>query len=89
MGRKSRVLILNEKDDLTQFNNACIVSLSKTDLDNLKLLQQYLPEDLNREDFTDSEKEVIEKYNEFIDSLKQKNKSSIVTIDFGLKRIKV
>ena len=89
MGRKSRVLILNEKDDSTQFNNACIVSLSKTDLDNLKLLQQYLPEDLNREDFTDSEKEVIKKYNEFIDSLKQKNKSSIVTIDFGLKRIKV
>lgn len=89
MGRKSRVLILNEKDDLIQFNNACIVSISKTDLDNLKLLQQYLPEDLNKEDFTDNEKEVIKKYNEFIDSLKQKNKSSIMTIDFGLKKVKI
>ena len=54
--RKSRVLILDKKDDLSQFNNACIVSLSKTDLDNLKLLQQYLPEDLSKENFTDKEK---------------------------------
>lgn len=87
--RKSRVLVLNEKDDLNQFDSACIVSLSKTDLDNLKLLQQYLPEDLNKKDFTDNEKEVIKKYNEFIDSLKQKNKSSIITIDFGLKKINI
>ena len=87
--RKSRVLILDKKDDLSQFNNACIVSLSKTDLDNLKLLQQYLPEDLSKENFTDKEKEVIEKYNDFLDSLKTKNKSSIVTVDFGLKKIKI
>lgn len=87
--RKSRVLVLNEKDDLNQFDSACIVSLSKTDLDNLKLFQQYLPEDLNKKNFTDNEKEVIKKYNEFIDSLKQKNKSSIITIDFGLKKINI
>ena len=74
---------------MSQFNNACIVSLSKTDLDNLKLLQQYLPEDLSKENFTDKEKEVIEKYNDFLDSLKTKNKSSIVTVDFGLKKIKI
>ena len=87
--RKSRVLVLNETDDLSQFDNACIVSLSKTDLDDLKLLQQYLPEDLSKNDFTDKEKEVIKKYNEFIDSIRTKNKSSIVTIDFGLKKIKI
>lgn len=87
--RKSRVLVLNEADNLTQFDNACIVSLSKTDLDDLKLLQQYLPEDLFKNDFTDKEKEVIKKYNEFIDSIRTKNKSSIITIDFGLKKIKV
>ena len=46
--RKSRVLVLNEADNLSQFDNACIVSLSKTDLDDLKLLQQYLPEDLSK-----------------------------------------
>lgn len=86
--RKSKVLILSEADNLTQFDNACIVSLSKTDLDNLKLLQQYLPEDLSKNYFTDKEKEVIKKYNEFIDSVKTKNKSSIITIDFGLKKIK-
>lgn len=87
--RKSRVLVLNEADDLTQFDKACIVSLSKTDLDDLKLLQQYLPENLSKNDFTDKEKEVIKKYNEFIDLIKTKNKSSIITIDFGLKKIKV
>ena len=87
--RKSRVLILNEADNLTQFDNACIVSLSKTDLDDLKLLQQYLPEDLSKSDFTDKEKEVIKKYNEFIDSVRTKNKSSIITIDFGLRKIKI
>lgn len=87
--RKSRVLVLNEADNLSQFDNACIVSLSKTDLDDLKLLQQYLPEDLSKSDFTDKEKEVIKKYNEFIDSIRTKNKSSIVTIDFGLKKIKI
>ena len=87
--KKSRVLILNEADNLTQFDNACIVSLSKTNLDDLKLLQKYLPEDLFKNDFTDKEKEVIKKYNEFIDSVRTKNKSSIVTIDFGLKKIKI
>ena len=87
--RKSRVLILNEENNLSQFDNACIVSLSKTDLDNLKLLQQYLPEDLFKNDFTDKEKEVIKKYNEFIDLVRTKNKNSIVTIDFGLKKIKI
>lgn len=87
--RKSRILVLNEADNLSQFDNACIVSLSKTDLDDLKLLQQYLPEDLSKNDFTDKEKEVIKKYNKFIDSIRTKNKSSIVTIDFGLKKIKV
>ena len=87
--RKSRVLVLNEADNLSQFDNACIVSISKTDLDDLKLLQQYLPEDLSKSDFTDKEKEVIKKYNEFIDSIRTKNKSSIVTIDFGLKKIKI
>lgn len=86
--RKSRVLVLNEADNLTQFDNACIVSLSKTDLDDLKLFQQYLPE-VSKGDFTDKEKEVIKKYNEFIDSVKTKNKSSIITIDFGLKKIKI
>lgn len=86
--RKSRVLVLNEADNLTQFDNACIVSLSKTDLDDLKLFQQYLPE-ISKDDFTDKEKEVIKKYNEFIDSVKTKNKSSIITIDFGLKKIKI
>ena len=39
--RKNRVLILNEKDNLAQFDKACIISLSRTDLDNLKLFQQY------------------------------------------------
>ena len=87
--RKNRVLILNEKDNLAQFDKACIISLSRTDLDNLKLFQQYLPEDLSKNSFTDEEKEVIQKYNEFIDSLKTKNKSSIIQIDFGLKKIKV
>ena len=84
--RKSRVLVLNETDDLSQFNNACIVSLSKTDLDDLKLLQQYL-QDLSKND--KEKEEVIKKYNEFIDSIKTKNKSSIVTIDFGLKKMKI
>ena len=87
--RKSRVLILNEKDNLNQFDNACICSLSKTDLDDLKLLQQYLPKDLLKDDFSDEEKEAIKKYNEFINSLKTKNKSSIITIDLGLKKIKI
>ena len=87
--RKSKILILNEADNLTQFDKACIVSLSKTDLDDLKLLQQYLPEDLSKNDFTDKEKEVIKKYNEFIDSVRTKNKNSIITIDFGLKKIKI
>ena len=74
---------------MAQFDKACIISLSRTDLDNLKLFQQYLPEDLSKNSFTDEEKEVIQKYNEFIDSLKTKNKSSIIQIDFGLKKIKV
>lgn len=87
--KKSRILVLNEADNLNQFDNACIVSLSKTDLDDLKLLQQYLPEDLSKNNFTDKEKEVIKKYNKFIDSIRTKNKSSIVTIDFGLKKIKI
>ena len=87
--RKSRVLLLNETDNLAQFDNVCICSLSKTDLDNLKLLQQYLPKDLSRKDFNDNEKEVIKKYNEFIDSLRMKNKSSILQVDFGLKKIKI
>ena len=86
--RKSRVLILNEKNNLNQFDNTCIVSLSKIDLDNLRLLQQYLP-DLSKDEFTDKEKEGIKKYNEFIDSLKIKNKSSIIAVDFGLKKIKI
>lgn len=86
--RKSRVLILKEEDN-SQFNNACIVSLSKADLDDFKLLQQYLPKDLSRNNFTDKEKESIVKYNEFIDYLKQKNKSFIITIDFELKKIKI
>lgn len=87
--RKSRVLVLNEDDNLNQLNNACIVSLSKTDLDNFKLLQQYLPKDLTKVCFTDEEKKVIKKYNEFLDFLKSKNKSSIFQIDFGVKKIKI
>lgn len=87
--RKSRVLLLNESENLNQFDNVCICSLSKTDLDNLKLFQQYLPKDLSKDNFTDSEKEVIIKYNEFIDSLRTKNKSSILQVDFGLKKIKI
>lgn len=87
--RKSRVLLLNETENLTQFDNVCICSLSQTDLDNLKLLQQYLPKDLSKKEFTDNEKEVIRKYNEFIDSLRAKNKSSIIQVDFGLKKIKI
>ena len=87
--RKSRVLILNEEKDLDQMNNTCIVSLSKTDLDNLKLFKQYLPKFLNKENFTNEEKEIIKKYNNFIDSLKTKNKSSILIVDFWLKKIKI
>lgn len=84
---KSRVLLLDEQKNLNQIKEACIVSLSKTDLDDLKLLQQYLPEDLSKENFTEEEVEVIKKYNNFIDSLKSKNKSSIITIDFTLEKI--
>ena len=87
--RKSRVLILDKEDDLSQFDDACIVSLSKTDLDNLKLFKKYLPENLSKDNFTEKEKEVIKKYNDFLDSLKTKNKSSIVLVDFGLKKIKI
>ena len=89
--RKSRALILNEEDDLSQFHNACICSLSKTDLDNLKLFRKYLPEikSLSENNFTEKERDIIKKYNDFIDSLKIKNKSSIVQIDFELKKIKI
>lgn len=87
--RKNRVLILNENEDLSQFDKACITSISKVDLDNLKLLQQYLPKDLSKKTFTNKEKEVISKYNIFLDSLKEKNKSSIIVIDFSLKKIKI
>lgn len=87
--RKSRILVLNEKDNLNQFCDACIVSLSRTDLDNLKLLQQYLPKDLTKECFTDEEKAIISKYNNFLDSIKSKNKSSTFQIDFGVQKIKL
>lgn len=87
--RKNRILILNENDILNQFCNACIVSLSRADVDNLKLLQQYLPKDLTKKCFTDEEKAVIIKYNNFLDSIKSKNKSSTFQIDFGVKKIEL
>jgi len=87
--RQCRALIVNENfNGLDEFNEAYIVSLSKTDSDNLKLLKQYLPEDLNKE-FTEQEKEAIRKYNSYIDVIKSKSRSSAIQIDFGLKKIKV
>lgn len=87
--RQCRALIVDENlTGLDEFKQAYIVSLSKTDSDNLKLLRQYLP-DLNKESFTDQEREAIEKYNNYIDVIKSKSKSSQIQIDFGLKKIKV
>lgn len=87
--RQCRALIINENlEGLEEFNEAYIVSLSKNDSDNLKLLKQYLPNNLDKE-FTEQEKEAIKKYNDYIDLIKSKSKSSTIQIDFGLKKIKI
>lgn len=83
---KTRVLVLSE--NLNKFEGAYIVTLSKTDYDNLKLLEKYLP-NLNKKVFSDKEREIIDKYNDFIDNIKSKSKSSIITIDTSLKRINI
>lgn len=80
---KIRVLVLSENSN--KFEGAYIVTLSKTDYDNLKLLEKYLP-NLNKKVFSDKEKEIIDKYNDFIDNIKFKSKSSIITIDTSLKK---
>jgi hypothetical protein len=83
--QKSLILDSYEENDL---NNAHIVSLSIIDLDNLKLLKQYLP-DLNKKEFNEQEKEAINKYNNFIESLKEKSKSTSLRLDLVLKKIDI
>lgn len=83
--RQFKALIIDSQDK-NNFDNSFIVSLSKTDYDTLKLLRQYLP-NLDKTEFNDQEKEVIEKYNKFIDNLRDKAKSAAIQVDFGLKKI--
>lgn len=82
--QKSLILESYEENDL----NAHIVSLSIIDLDNLKLLKQYLP-DLNKKEFNEQEKEAINKYNNFIEYLKEKSKSTSLRFDLVLKKINI
>ena len=66
------------------FETSSLVSLSKTDYDNLKLLRQYLPEE--KEEYDENEKEAILKYNNFIEDLRVKSKSSSIQVDIALKK---
>lgn len=66
--------------------NKYICSLSKIDNDNLKLLKACLPKKY-KEDLTENDKLAIEKYNNFIDNIIEKNKNKLIFINFSLNKI--
>lgn len=80
--RQYKVLISEQEN----FDNSFIVSLSKTEYDNLKLLRQYIPNS-KKDSYTEEEKEAITKFNSFIRELKDKSRNSSVQIDIALKTI--
>lgn len=80
--RQYKVLISEQEN----FDNSFIVSLSKTEYDNLKLLRQYIPNS-KKDYYTEEEKEAITKFNSFIRELKDKSRNSSVQIDIALKTI--
>lgn len=69
-------------------NDSIICSLSKTDDDNLKLLQACLPEE-GKLELTDLEKEAVNRYNDFIDKIIDVNKGKAIMIDLKLHKRKL
>ena len=71
-------------------NNNVICSLSQIDFDNLKLLEANLPDlSLSKEFFTELDFKAIEKYNNFLDLILEKNKGKMIMINSCLSKIKI
>jgi hypothetical protein len=71
-------------------NNNVICSLSQIDFDNLKLLEANLPDlSLPKEFFTELDFKAIEKYNNFLDLILEKNKGKMIMINSCLSKIKI
>lgn len=65
-----------------------IVNISKIEYDNLNLLKQYLPK--KKKKYSDKEKEVIQKYNDYIEQIVlKKEKSKNIKIDIILEKIDI
>lgn len=71
-------------------NNNVICSLSQIDFDNLKLLEANLPDlSLPKDHFTELDLKAIEKYNNFLDLILEKNKGKMIMINSCLSKIKI
>lgn len=67
-----------KKDDVE-----VLILISKIDLDNLKLLKEYLPKN-KKTDYNKEEIEAINKYNNFVNNLLINNKKIDLNIDLNI-----
>lgn len=69
-------------------DNESVCSLSRLEYDDYIFLKNCLPEDLNKEEFTDEERKSIEEYNKFLQKIKEEKGKSL-NIELKLNQINI